>query len=302
MFHQGTLSSLRLSGYVKIIFNIFMPTLTNQYWYFTAYMGVFLCIPLLNMLVEYTPKNTLRNICIAIVFILYIGERLFSAVSFGFIDGYSFPWLALVYIIGGYIAKYQPFKNISVIKSMLYYFICIVATFLARVSLEIVIYLYKGVVVKNSFESLIIAHTAPTIVLAAIFLFNGFSKINIGNVGGKIIRFVAPLSFGVYLIHVNPIVFSRLSNVFIPFAEENTFAMVGLIFIASITIFIACIIIDYIRKLIFDLCRIKQLSTWIEKKGTQLFNKIFKQEGTVKSIQEDIPGNGIKNENTIFNR
>lgn len=292
MFTQGTFNSLGLGETIKLVLNMFLPVLTNQYWYFTAYAGLFVCIPLLNLLIEHAPRKILRNTLILLSLLLYVGERLFSAFSFGFRDGYSFPWLALVYVIGGYISRYKPFEKISIGKSLFYYTLCIVVTFLGRVAIEFVLYLLKGQVIKNSFESLIIAYTTPTILLAAIFLLHSFSKITVGKIGGKIITFFATLSFGVYLIHVNPIVFSKLSNIFVSFAEKNVFVMVGLIFVASITIFIACIAIDLIRKLLFDLCRVKQFSIRLEDWATKILNKIDKRKNVL--VPEEVRGNGHK--------
>ena len=250
---------------VKIILNMFLPVLTNQYCYFTAYAGVFLCMPILNIVIKHAPRNILKVTIISLLFILYIGERLFSAFSFGFRDGYSFPWLALVYVIGGYMAKYNSLSSrLSVKKSFLYYGLCIALTFLARVAMELIVYCYKGMVVKNGWESLIIAYTMPTILLAATFLLNAFSRMKFKEKYQKIISLISPLAFGVYLIHTHPIVFAKLEGVFIGFADSNVFLMVVCVILMAICIYIICTVIEILRVLLFKLCRVKKLSVVLE--------------------------------------
>ena len=270
------LGSLGLMDIVKRGLNIFAPILTNQYWYFTAYIGVVLCMPLLNAIINNTNRRTLKITLICLVVILFVGERILKTSTFGFRDGYSFPWLALMYVLGGYIAKYNVFDKFSIKKCFGYYGLCIGLTFLARILLELLVYLLKGTVVKNSFESLIIAYTTPTIVIGAIFLLVAFSKIKIGKVGTKIIGFLAPLSFGVYLIHTHPIVFGYMQNAFVTFGEQNVFAMLGLIIVAVVAVFSVCIVVDWLRKLLFDLLNIKKLAIWVETKLGVISDKIFK--------------------------
>ena len=286
MYQQGTIASLSISQLLKTILRMFLPILTNQYWYFTAYAGLFLIIPLLNVVIEHTPRKTLRDVLIILSLLIYAGERLFSAFALGFRDGYSFPWLALVYVIGGYIAKYNPFEKISCGKAFFYYGLCVIATFVARIVVELTIYLIKGQVVKGGYESLIIAYTTPTILLSAMFLVHGFSNMKIGGKFSKVISFFAPLSFGVYLIHTSPFIFAKLTNKFIAFIDYNFIVMLGLVLTTSLAIFAICIAIDFIRKLLFSLCHAKQFSAWMEKNFKKLYSKFANKTYDVKETQD----------------
>ena len=264
---------------IRLLINTCLPVLTNKYWYFTAYTGLFVCMPILNVIIKNTKRSVLKTILITLILLLYVGERLFQAFSFGFRDGYSFPWLCLIYVIGGYVAKYNSLSRFSIKKSLLYYFLCIVITFFARISLELVIYLYKGVVVKNSFESLIIAYTTPTIVLAATFLLNAFSRMKVNNKSAKIISLLSPLAFGVYIIHTHPVIFIELQGAFAFVAEYNVLLMIACIVGIVFAIYFICTIIEILRLLIFRLFRIKNLSIKVENFINKIWAKLSPKLG-----------------------
>lgn len=84
----------------------------------------------------------------------------------------------------------------------------------------------------------------------------------------KIICFFGPLVFGVYLIHMHNLI---KRNIVIPTfnhypAELNLNSIMRIVLIKSFKLFIICIIIDYLRHLLFTLLRIKNLLIFIEIK------------------------------------
>ena len=113
----------------------------------------------------------------------------------------------------------------------------------------------------------VLTSISPFILLCAVFLVLIFSKITFCKTAGKIIKFITPLSFGVYLIHTHPLIFSGvLYNRFAQFAEENTLHMLLYTCLAAFSIFLLCIAVDFLRLLIFKLLKIKQLSAFVSGK------------------------------------
>ena len=69
----------------------FFPITGNLYWYYTAYVGMFVVSPLLNAAIRYTPKRTLRVVLLA----MFAAFSVYTAVcdSFKILEGYSTLWL-----------------------------------------------------------------------------------------------------------------------------------------------------------------------------------------------------------------
>ena len=85
------------------------------------------------------------------------------------------------------------------------------------------------------------------------------SYLNFNRIFGKIITFIGPLIFDVYLIHENPII--RKIYIKTYFTKYPTglklYDIYCLIFKGTIYIFVICIAVAYIRNIIFKYCYIK---------------------------------------------
>ena len=101
-----------------------------------------------------------------------------------------------------------------------------------------------------------------------------FTQINYLKILAKIISFFGPLTFGIYLIHnhnfIKTNIIGKLFTKDPKSLSLNT--IIKLFLIRGLITFIICIIIEYIRNLIFTFCRIKNICIFIEKKIFKLFN------------------------------
>jgi surface polysaccharide O-acyltransferase-like enzyme len=90
----------------------FFPILINRHWYITAYFGLYLFIPLLNLGINDLNRKILRNLIIFYIFFFsfyYLIGLILNGVKNDLIflrEGYSSHWLIILYIIGGYLGKY----------------------------------------------------------------------------------------------------------------------------------------------------------------------------------------------------
>ena len=96
-----------LSTYVKM----FLPVTTKPYWYFTAYFALFFVMPCYNCMIEHMPRNQLRMILTVIVVLFSVVPTMIESDLFDLVGGYSFVWLSLLYILGGYFRKYHVLEN-----------------------------------------------------------------------------------------------------------------------------------------------------------------------------------------------
>ncbi len=52
------------------VLKMFLPVSTNAYWYFTAYTGLFVLIPLLNLILRHSSEKFLKSLLI--IFFLFL--------------------------------------------------------------------------------------------------------------------------------------------------------------------------------------------------------------------------------------
>ena len=92
-------------------------------------------------------------------------------------------------------------------------------------------------------------------------------QINYNKYISKIITFIGPLTFGVYLIHENCFIRYRVVRIIFNKYSSNIplKTVIKLIIISVAKIFSLSIFIDYLRNLLFAILRIKKLSVFVDK-------------------------------------
>jgi len=87
----------------KEILSCLFPVTTGQYWYFSAYTGLFLLMPVLNAALSILPVSYLKwLIGMTLVIFSAYGS---SMGRFTLSGGYSVIWLVLLYLCGGAVRK-----------------------------------------------------------------------------------------------------------------------------------------------------------------------------------------------------
>ena len=273
----------------------FFPVATSRYWYFTAYFCLFLFIPILNHVLHTAPRKMLKSGLIAVIVLFCIVDGIQSVRSFGLEGGYSFLWLAVLYLIGGYISKYEVLKKYSAKRCFLIYFLCVAIICCSRIVIGLLTQWLLGSV---RYENLLLGYQDFFVTACAVCLLIGFSKLKIGAKTAKVISWISPLSFGVYLIHLTPFVWGWLKGRFAFFADYNVFVTIGLIFAAVIAIYTICMAIDFVRLQVFKLLKIKKFSVWLEKmigKCITFILRIFHLSLKEESTTEPLPNNETEN-------
>lgn len=245
-----------------------LPVTFNQYWYFTSYTGIFLVIPLLNKIVQnFTNKEISKKFCICLVLFTgyttaagYFGQDLF-----GLKAGYSFLWLAILYIIGAYVKKIGLYKNFQKKNLLFTGVLLLLLTWgwklcIGRMTMRIL-----G---REFADRLLISYTSPTILGIALVLLFYFAQVNTSAFVKKCIGVTAPAAFGVYLIHTHPLIFSHiLKGRFAEVAKLSPWLLLIAVLGIAIAIFTVCILLDKLRACIFKLLKLNQLAVTIETKA-----------------------------------
>ena len=78
------------------------PLLSNQYWFFTCYLLLYMFSPVLNRLIAVWDQQEHQKILIALIAIFSIIPSInIWGDSFGTNRGYSLIWFSVLYLIGG---------------------------------------------------------------------------------------------------------------------------------------------------------------------------------------------------------
>lgn len=250
-------------SYVEIIKG-FTPLISNQYWYFTAYFGMFFFIPFFNMLIDRLDKHQfltlLSTLFVVFSFLPYTfspGSDLFNTNS-----GYSTLWLAVLYFAGAFIKR---FGLLFELKRRTYALLFVLFSVIPCISPFVYVASnMKNPDIINELEQVIYSYdyTSPFTVISAISLFMFFKDIDIkSRILSCIIKLMSSVSFGVYLIHVHPLVFSYIvKDRLIFLTEQNCFLMVIGIITISMAAYIILAVVEYLRILLFRSVKVRERS------------------------------------------
>lgn len=240
---------------VKEAVSMFLPLIRGRYWFFNAYFVVFMFSPLLNHLIQTLPQKTFQYFLLAVAFVFCVVP--FLALGNDILriqNGFEFSWLMVMYLAGGYFSKY-PVKFKKTYKCIIAFFGFALLNFIYKYLIELVTTKLFG---GPSYGDLFMSYTSPIVLGEAICLLLYFSNFKLNNKKlVKLISFVTPAIFSVYIIHVHPLVFWKiLKDAFIGLTEYNLLVSFLLIIAISIAIFIGCIALDYIRALMFNFFKV----------------------------------------------
>lgn len=246
--------SLGLKDLVKSIF----PIILNNYWFFTAYVGLFLLSPLLNLLVY---KSNFKH---AFVFLLVFS--LFSAIStvydsFSILNGYSMIWFVFLYLIGAIIKKYNLNNLLSPKIWSIILFFAFIITWISKIALQ-----FSNTSFLVSQSGVLAKYVSPSIVVMSIGLLCCLSKTNCPPSLSPAISFFASSAFSVYLIHDNLFVRNYLISKIYSHIGDFGFVLFTLSIVGCVVaIFCACVLMDKIRIIFFKLIKMDRISAQIEK-------------------------------------
>jgi len=264
--------------------NYYFPLITNNYWYFSTYFGMYLFLPVINKGLSLLDKVDLRIIILSLLGILFIWKDLMSSNPLSFCSDTSFTTLLVYFIIGAYIGKYH--LNNPNNKNILYYLICIVIFFCFSY-VTCFLHFYSGINNCNLIMKKLFYNRSNSIamILQSTIIILIFIQIQYNKEIGKIINFFGPLSFSAYLIHNHIDLRRKLT----PYLFKSTSPSLSfqyltiLLILKGMVVFIACTIIDYFRFILFKILRIRQICIYIEKLTLLFFRNITKEKKEIYS-------------------
>ena len=224
----------------------FFPVTTGQYWYFSAYTGLFLLMPVLNAALRSLDSARLKHFLFLflIVFSLYASpmER------FALREGYSTFWLVLLYLAGGAVRKIQSSADETQREE---------AVGSRTGSGRICLYCLAGIIIcalfawiwlirdwhLTIFETEIkrtswMSYTSFTVTLSAMLHLILCSKIRIPGKLQNFVKKAAACSFGIYLLNTQPAVWKLTNGIFASYAA-GPLVHILLVVAANVVVFMA---------------------------------------------------------------
>ena len=252
------------------LLNSFIPMTSKQYWFFSAYFGMFLLSPFLNMIVHRSSKKQ------SFIFLLFIVLASCCSVycdPFSLSGGYGLCWLILLYCVGAVMKKYDLAALLSSGKWAVIAFLSFMATWL----IKIYTFSMRDSLLKMLFEGMA-SYVSPLMLLATVGWVSSFSRMAFRKINPKVMSFFSTSAFSVYLIHDNVYVRKCAIVKSYEFAViNNSFTLILSIICEALIIFLACILIDKVRILLFKLLKADKISEKAEEVIKNVVNKIYEK-------------------------
>ncbi len=233
---------------VKNLIRSFFPVLTDKFWYFTAYFLLMFLMPVFNIVIAKVEKKQyvlwlgIIGICFSLATMVFEIWQIYA--------GYTWIWLAYLYFVGAYLKKFGcPIRN----KGILLAAYILLSLFI--VGLHIAICRLGFVHRARMFYF----YSSIFVLIQSIALFALFVGVNISGRFKQTMRYIASLTFGIYLSHSYLISYANHYS-FIRIAERSTLLYIPLTIAYAVVIFVASSVIEALRQLFFKWCHINKVS------------------------------------------
>lgn len=240
-----------------IIYHL-IPTFSSRYWYWTAYVIVYMFGPFINKAIEQLDKDECKKLLYVVLFSGVIINIIKDGAIQGpaFLFGYSAIWLIFCYILGAIIKKYDFLHSKSTKKLVIVYLLCLIITFCVSVSMELAQLKY-GEIISDDLKCILFKYNSITVIIAAICLLEIFCRIKLKNVQCvcKVVTMLSNASFGVYIIHNHDMIREKLMFIFRGITQYNAVMYMLAIVFSSIIIYVCCALIDIVVSNFFIRCK-----------------------------------------------
>lgn len=246
----------------------FFPILTKRYWFVTIYIGMYLLSPFVNKLIESLTQRQ-HALCILLLFLLFSfwPNIIYSSDPMDAGGGHGVAWFLTLYMVAAYLRLYYTPRKGQGRKLLACYLLMVVVPPFFKIAYTNFFNQMNLNLAGPSPDLLYEYHSVPVLV-ASVSLFMAFLYLKIKSPSvSKIISFLAPLTFGVYLIHDNaylrPVLWDLLKvNLF-----ANNWYMVFLALLIPLAIYLCCSLIEKLRCLLF---RSLENSNWLTHLGDKI--------------------------------
>ncbi len=258
------------------------PVQSGHYWFVSAYVVMCLLSPFLNEGIKHLEKKRLQQLIMALLFFFSIGKT-FVPLQFATDRyGYDFGWFCVVYLIGGYVRRY----GIGFFRNGRRGFCVYAGAALLSGMAEIVLTVLSGRFSGLSYYASVPFHYNYLLCIAgAVGLFYGFSYVRLPEGAfSRLVRWVSPAVFGVYLIHEQADLAGRWYGMVNGLtgllgegwqlaagtADAGLLRFLGLLVLQTAIVFAVCVCVDKVRGRLFFAVEKRVRRSAEGKRGTEV--------------------------------
>ena len=224
----------------EMLWQVFLPTIYSEYWFFTAYVVFFLLTPFVNIMIRALSKEQFKTL-LAVVILLWsvvptvTKQQLYAA---------ELPQFLMYYLLGAYLRMYP--ENLLQKKSLRW--IITLGSFAVLFGLTVILgYLERYTPEVFGASRRFYYRNSLLILTAALGLFSlaaysrPFTSHLVNTLGG--------CTFGVYLIHDNPVIRELLWKRWLNWQLYFTSGSFILRLLLSVVlVYAVCTAIEYLRQ------------------------------------------------------
>ena len=252
-FEHGFAAAARPAGLKDLMFS-FMPCYFGNNWFANTYLVFLLFAPILDKAVRAMNESEHKKaifVMIALGTIVPLGPR----------ERFFYPSPVFAFITGFFIAKYIRLYDPIFFKSKkwnvayaagIFIFIAVYKIFARKVFAIIPFPSHDDI---EKLARIFDSNNSLPVMLCGLFLFMTFKNLKVPH--NPFINSIAATTFGVYLIHENPLVRYWLYHAVLKsdYFVDSPF-LISYLIAGSIAIFAACSVIELLRKSIFKIMKL----------------------------------------------
>ena len=210
-------------------------------WFVDYYLGLIFISPFLAILVRNLSKRQYQLLLVVMIFINITVFGRFGTALGVVNNGYSLQYFVLLFLVGGYIRLYNPFKKENH---------CIIGIIVFTV-LQLLVMLVHSIVHEfGSFNQVNFVYSG-LVFFVSVFVFIWVKNHSFSSILWKPFVRVAPYTFAVYLFHDNLYIRQLLwFNTFKPKEYVNDMRFIPIMIVVFLMVFAIGVFIDYVRELV----------------------------------------------------
>lgn len=185
---------------IHYLLTLALPILMEHYWFMTAYVFLYLLLPLIGKAVREMGKGQMQAVLALVLFSFCILKSVLPARLETDGKGYNVLWYLCVFLAAAYIRRFGWRFLEKKGHGLWLYLMAVLAIFCGTMALR-QIYLYTGNLEHIIKICLEYNHILP--LLASVGLFGVFLNIKVTGGFAVIVNKIAPYTLGVYLLHEN---------------------------------------------------------------------------------------------------
>lgn len=182
------------------LFTLFFPVSMGHYWFMTAYVFLYILLPLFGGAVRKMTKQQMQ-VTLVLLFVAFCILKSVLPVRLEMDGkGYDCLWYLCMFLMAAYIRRFgMPVLNKKG-RCLLGYVVCCLLIFAGTFGLRLV-YLKTGSLEHIMKICIEYNHILPA--AAAVLLLGFFLQVQVSGKAAELINKIAPYTLGVYLLHEN---------------------------------------------------------------------------------------------------